>query len=325
MTYDSIGSGAGIAQITAGTVNFGASDAPLTAAQYAGLPSGSTLVTIPESASGIVPAYNLPGIFAASAKPVLHLNFTGNVLAEIFYGTITTWNDPRIAALQSPRIAAQLPSNALTVVHRSDGSGTMYAYTNYLSDSNSTWATKIGFATSVNWPVGIGCKGNEGVAGCVANTQYSIAPLEISYQIANPGAIDYGAVQNHYGNFILANLTNIAEALSAGVKTGVPAGSASWTGYSIINNIYNDTSAKYVYPITTFTYVMLYQNLGASYAGTSQAQATATVSFVNWVLTSGQSAGLKLGYPSLPSSVVAVDETALHLVTYNGTPLLSGS
>jgi phosphate transport system substrate-binding protein len=201
----------------------------------------------------------------------------------------------------------------------------MYAYTNYLSDSNSTWATKIGFATSVNWPVGIGCKGNEGVAGCVANTQYSIAPLEIAYQIANPGAINYGAVQNHYGNFILANLTNIAEALNAGVKAGVPAGSASWTGYSIINNIYNDTSDKYVYPVTTFTYIMLYQNLGASYAGTTQAQATATVNFVNWVLASGQSAGLKIGYPALPSSVVAVDETALHSITYNGAPLLSGS
>ena len=139
----------------------------------------------------------------------------------------------------------------------------MYAFTNYLSDSNSTWATKVGTATSVNWPTGIGCKGNEGVAGCIANTQYTIGPLEIAYEITNSNLINYGTVQNHAGHFILANLTNIAEAVNAGVAAGIPASSASWTGYSIINNIFNDTKDIYVYPVTTFTYIMVYQNLGA--------------------------------------------------------------
>jgi phosphate transport system substrate-binding protein len=316
VNYASIGSGAGIAQITAGTLNFGASDAPLSAAQYAALPSGSTLLTIPESDSAVVPAYNIPGISSTT-----HLNFTGNVLAEIFLGNITRWNDPAIAALNP---SVPLPAQPITVVHRSDGSGTMYAFTNYLSDSNGEWKTKVGYATSVNWPTGIGCKGNEGVAGCIANSQYSIGPLEVAYQITNPGTINYGAVQNAAGRYILANLSNIAEAVNAGVKVGLPASSAHWTGFSIVNNIFNDTADPYIYPITTFTYLLVYQNLGASYAGTTQAQATATVNFISWVINSGQKAGVSIGYPALPASVISIDNAALASITYNGTPVLSG-
>ena len=317
VNYASVGSGAGIAQITAGTVNFGASDAPLSAAQYTALPSGSTLLTIPESDSGVVPAYNVPGIASTT-----HLRFTGDVLAKIFLGNITMWNDPALIAL-NPGVT--LPNHALTVVHRSDGSGTMYTFTNYLSDSNAQWRTKVGYATSVNWPVGVGCKGNEGVAGCIANTQYSIGPLEIAYQITNPGAINYGSVQNHAGNFILANLTNIAAAVNAGVAAGVPASSAHWTGFSIVNNIFNDSKDAQIYPITTFTYIMVYQDLSASYAGTSKAQAAGVVNFLWWVVNSGQAAGTKIGYPALPSSVVAIDNTAINSITYNGVSLHSGS
>ena len=316
VNYASIGSGNGIAQITAGTVNFGASDAPLTTAQYTALPSGSRLLTIPESDSGVVPAYNLPGITA-------HLNFTGDVLAKIFLGTITSWNDPAIASLNP---AVTLPAQTIAVVHRSDGSGTMFTFTNYLSDSNAQWKSQVGTGTLPHWPVGTGCKGNEGVAGCIANTQYSIGPLEIAYEITNKGAINYGAVQNHYGNFILANLTNIAEAVNVGVSSpnSVPAGGDVWTTFSIVNNVFNST-AKYIYPITTFTYFMVYQDLSASYAGTSQAQAGATVNFINWVLTSGQSAGVSIGYPPLPASVIAIDHATLASITYNGASVLSGS
>ncbi len=316
VNYASIGSGNGIAQITAGTVNFGASDAPLTSAQYAALPSGSTLLTIPESDSGVVPAYNLPGITA-------HLNFTGDVLAKIFLGTITMWNDPALTAL-NPKVT--LPAQAIAVVHRSDGSGTMFTFTNYLSNSNAQWKTQVGTGTLPHWPVGVGCKGNEGVAGCIANTQYSIGPLEIAYEITNKGAINYGAVQNHFGNFILANLTNIAEAVNVGVSAPntVPAGNAVWTNFSIVNNVFN-SSAKYIYPITTFTYLLVYQDLSASYAGTTQAQAIATVGFIGWVLTSGQSAGVSIGYPALPASVIAIDHTTLASITYNGAAVLTGS
>ncbi|MDG7008881.1 MAG: phosphate ABC transporter substrate-binding protein PstS [Nitrososphaerota archaeon] len=324
ISYNAVGSGKGISGITSGLYNFGESDAPLTSAQYAALPSGSNLLTIPISDSGIIPAYNLPGITA-------HLNFTGNVLAEIFYGTITMWNDQRIAALQSPSVAAQLPAHAIQVYHRSDGSGTMYGFTQFLSDSNSTWAKNVGYSTgTIAWPVGVGCLHNAGVAACIASNSYSIGPLEIAYEIANPGQINFGAVQNHAGNFILANLTNISEALAAGVKNGLPSSDLQWSSYSVIQQTFNDSADKYIYPVSTFTYALVYQDLSASYASTTQAQAVAALSFLKWIITSGQAVGpnaptTTLGYPPLPSAAVSLDEQVLATITYNGAPVLSGS
>lgn len=308
VNYASVGSGAGIAQIAAKTVDFGESDAPLTTAQYAGLPSGSTLLTVPISDSGVVPAYNLPGI-ANGVK------FTGDVLARIFLGTITQWNDPALVALNA---GVNLPAHAITVVHRSDGSGTMFAFTNYLSDANAQWKTQVGKGTSVNWPAGLGCKGNEGVAGCISNTQYSIGPLEIAYQITNPGLISYGAVRNAAGSFVLANLTNIQLAVQAGGTAGLPAGNAQWTTVSIIDSIFNDTKDANIYPITTFTYALVYQ------AQSDKQTGAAVVAFLWWVVNSGQTAGGKIGYPPLPSNVVQLDDTTLKSVTYNGTPLYTG-
>ena len=321
VSYSAVGSGKGISGITSGLYTIGESDAPLTSAQYAALPSGSTLLTIPISDSGIIPAYNIPGITA-------HLNFTGNVLAEIFYGSITMWNDPRIASLQSPSVASTLPAHAIQVYHRSDGSGTMYGFTQFLSDSNSTWAKNVGYSTStLAWPVGIGCLHNAGVADCIATTSYSIGPLEIAYEIANPGQINYGAVQNHAGNYIVANLTNISEALAAGVKNGLPSTPAQWSSYSVIQQTFNDSSDKYIYPVSTFTYALVYTDMSASYASTSQAQAVAALNFLSWIVNDGQgsgpnSSGATLGYPPLPSSAVTLDNTLLATITYNGTPIL---
>lgn len=307
VNYQSIGSGGGIAQITAGTVNFGATDAPLTSKQYAALPA--TVVTIPESISAVVPAYNLPGIKNG-------LKFTGDVLAKIFLASITSWNDPAIAALNP---SVNLPDHTITVVHRSDGSGTMFAFTNYLTDSNKQWAQQVGTTITPNWPTGLGCKGNEGVAGCIENTQYSIGPLEISYAIENPSLISYGSVQNAAGNFILANDTNIGAAVQAGASAGLPAGNAVWTHVSIINNIYNDTAATDAYPITTFTYLVAYQ------AQTNQAAGTILVQFLWWVVNNAQQGGVKLGYIPLPANVVTIDDAAIQSITYNGTPLYQGS
>jgi phosphate transport system substrate-binding protein len=308
VNYASVGSGAGIADITARTVDFGATDAPMTAKQYAAIANGSVILTIPESASGVVPAYNLPGISNG-------LNFTGNVLARIFLGNITMWNDPAIQAL-NPH--ATLPAHAITVVHRSDGSGTMYTFTNYLSDSNQQWKTQVGKGTLVNWPTGLGCKGNEGVAGCIANNQYSIGPLEIAYEIVNKNLISYGTVENAAGNFVLANLTNIAAAVQAGASVALPAGNAQWTNMSIVDNIYNDTKDTTIYPITTFTYLLVYQ------AQTDQGKGTALANFLWWIVNSAQQGGTNLGYVPLPANVVSIDDTTINSMTYNGTPLHSG-
>lgn len=310
VNYASVGSGAGIGQITAPTVNFGASDAPLSSSQYAALKSNlGPLLTIPESASGVVPAYNLPGI-------ATNLKFTGAVLAKIFLGNITMWNDPALTAL-NPGVT--LPAHAITVIHRSDGSGTMYAFTNYLSDSSTFWAQHVGYATLVNWPTGLGCKGNEGVAGCISNNQYAIGPLEIAYEITNKGLISYGSVQNAAGNFVLANLTNIAAAVSIGASSGLPPASGIWTPVSIINSIFNDTAATNVYPITTFTYLLVYQQQ------TDQSHGAALVNFLWWVVNSAQSGGASLGYVPLPANVVTLDNTAINTITYNGTPLHAGA
>jgi len=306
VNYASVGSGAGLTDLTKKTVDFGASDAPPSSAQYTAFPSG--VVVIPESASAVVPAYNLPGITNG-------LKFTGAVLAQIFLGTITTWNDPAIAVLNP---GVNLPTNAITVVHRSDSSGTMFAFTNYLSDSSAAWKSGPGTATLPNWPVGLGCKGNEGVAGCISNTQYSIGPLEIAYEIVNSGLISYGAVANAAGNYVLANLTNIAAAVAAGASGPLPAGNGVWTPVSIINNIYNDTKDTNVYPITTFTYLVVFQQQS------SQAQGTALVNFLWWVVNSAQTAGNKLGYVSLPPNVVTLDDATIKSITYNGTPLYVG-
>jgi phosphate transport system substrate-binding protein len=306
VNYNSVGSGAGIAQITARTVDFGASDAPMTAAQYANIKNG-TILTIPESASAVVPAYNLPGISNG-------LHFTGNVLALIFLGNITMWNDPAIQALNTN---VTLPAHAITVVHRSDASGTMFAFTNYLSDSNTVWKTKVGTGTAPNWPTGIGCKGNEGVAGCISNTPYAIGPLEIAYEIINKGLISYGAVENAAGNFVLANLTNTAAAVAAGAS-GLPAGNTQWTNVSIINNIFNDSKDTTIYPITTFTYLLVYM------AQTSQPRGEALVNFLWWVVNSAQQGGTNLGYVPMPSNVVTIDDTTINSITYNGVALHTG-
>jgi phosphate transport system substrate-binding protein len=306
VNYASVGSGAGIAQITARTVDFGESDAPLTASQYSAI--NGTLMTIPISASAVVPAYNLPGISNG-------VHFTGPILAAIFLGNITMWNDPQLVAI-NPNIT--LPAHAITVVHRSDGSGTMFAFTNYLSDSSSVWKTKVGSATSVNWPTGIGCKGNEGVAGCISNTQYAIGPLEIAYEIVNKNLISYGSVKNAAGNYILANLTNTQLAIQAGGTGGLPTGNEKWTSVSIINNIFNDTQATNAYPIATFTYGLVYQQQ------TNQAKGAAVVNFFWWIVNSGQTAGTSIGYVPLPSNVVQVDDATLNNITYNGTPLHTG-
>lgn len=307
--YQSVGSGAGITDFTHQTVDIGASDAPMTSAQYAALPA--TALTIPESISAVVPAYNLPGIKNG-------VNFTGNVLAEIFLGTITQWNDPQLVALNH---GVTLPAHAIQVVHRSDGSGTMYAFTNYLTDSNAQWKSQVGYSTNPAWPLGLGCKGNEGVAGCIENTQYSIGPLEIAYAIQNPSLISWGQVKNAAGNFITAtgcasasNCTSstIEAAVSAGAS-GLPAGNAQWTPVSIINNILNDTAAATAYPITTFTYLFIYQSQS------NMNTAELAVGFIWWAVNHAQTAGVPLGYIPLASDVVTLDDTTLQSITYSGT------
>ena len=322
VNYNPVGSGTGITDFTKQLEDFGESDAPMTAVQYAALPSGTTALTIPISASAVVPAYNLKLANGTVAQD--GLKFTGAVLADIFLGTITKWNDPKIVAL-NPGIP--LPDTLITTVHRSDGSGTMFAFSDFLSDASTQFNTTIGKSTTPNWVSTSGgtiaAPKNAGVAAAIAGNNGAIGPLEIAYILENTGqsSLYYGSVQNAAGNFILANVSNIAAALQAGASTGLPAGSASWTTVSIVDNIFTNASATNVYPIATLTYMLIYQNQSAV-PNTSAAQATALVNFASWIVNSGQSLGSGLGYVPLPANIVAVDNTTIDSITYNGTPIL---
>jgi len=321
VNYNPQGSGAGITAFQQKIVDFGESDAPMTATQYGALPSGTTALTIPISASAVVPAYNLKLANGTVCKN--GLNFNGTVLANIFLGTITNWNDPQIAAL-NPTIP--LPNTPITTVHRSDGSGTMFAFTDFLYKESSSWATKVGKpSTTPSWPttpLELAAPKNAGVAAAIAGNNGAIGPLEIAYILENTGqsSLYYGTVQNAAGNFILANVSNIAAALQTGASM-LPAGSASWTPVSIVDNIFSNTSATTVYPIATLTYALVYQNQSAV-PNTSYATAAAMVNFISWIVNSGQSLGTGLGYVPLPANIVAIDNTTILTITYNGTPIV---
>ncbi len=315
VNYNPVGSGTGISQFQTGVNNFGETDAPMQASDIANLPSGTVALTIPISASAVVPAYNLK--LANGSICQNGLNFTGTVLANIFLGTVTKWNDASIQALQSPDVAAQLPSTAISVIHRSDGSGTMFAFTDYLSQASTAWANGPGKSKSPAWPVGVGKPGNAGVAQGIASTEGSLGPLEIAYELQNPSAISYGTVQNANGNYVLANVSNIQATLTAGA-TSLPAGDQSWASVSIIDSTFNDHTAG-IYPIVTLTYALVYESQSNYNTG------AALVSFLTWVNNQGQAYSANTGYAPLPQNIVTLNANTIKLISYNGNsiPLLS--
>jgi phosphate transport system substrate-binding protein len=300
VNYASVGSSAGITDISGKTVDFGASDAPLNPAQRLTDPG---VLTIPESAGGVVPIYNLPGVGT--------LDFSGSVLAAIYLGTITHWNDPAIVALNP---GVDLPNAGIQVVFRSDGSGTTFIWTSYLSLENSTWETNVGKGTDVNFPVGSGQPKNAGVAGYVEITEYSIGYVDLNYALN--GGIQYGRVQNPAGNYILATTNNSLSALIDSHVT-LPAGNGDWYNVSVLN-----APGPNDYPITSLTYVLVYQDLSGSYGGVyTLHQAEGLVDFLYWAVTTGQSYSTLLYYVPLPANVVAADEVTIGTMTFDGSPV----
>src|SRR6202035_2301631 len=235
--YQSVGSGAGIKQVTEGTVDFGATDGPMNDDQLKAFQEkrGSAILHFPTVLGADVPTYNIPGISTA-------LNFTPEALAGIFLGKVTKWNDPAIASANK---GVNLPASDILVVHRSDGSGTTYIWTDYLSKVSDEWKTKVGKGTSVNWPTGIGGKGNEGVTGQIKNAPNSIGYVELIYAVSNN--IPYGSVRNSSGNFVKADLASVSEAAAAAAKTMPDDFRVSIT----------DPAGKQAYPIASFTWLLI--------------------------------------------------------------------
>jgi len=281
INYQSIGSGAGIRQVQAQTVFFGASDGPMTPEQIQASPG--RILHVPTVLGGVVPVYNIPNVKT-------ELKFSGQILADIFLGRITKWNDAAIAKLND---GASLPATDITVVHRAEGSGTTYIWADYLSKVSPEWEKKVGFNTAVNWPTGVGGRGNEGVAGLVSQTPGAIGYVELIYAIQNK--ISYGSVQNLAGEFVKASVESVTAAATAAASQMPPDFRVSIT----------NAPGKGVYPISSFTWLLLYEN------AKDKTQAKAMVDFVKWALTDGQKYCAALGYAPLPDSVVKLEMAAL--------------
>jgi phosphate transport system substrate-binding protein len=285
INYQSIGSGGGIKQITEGTVDFGATDGPMNDEQLKAYQDkhGSGILHFPTVLGAVVPTYNIPGVTA-------ELNFTPDALAGIFLGKITKWNDPAIADANK---GVKLPAEDIVVVHRADGSGTTYCWTDYLSKISDEWKTKVGKGGSVNWPVGLGGKGSEGVTGTVKNTPNSITYVELIYAESNK--IPYGSVKNSAGTFVKASLAAVSAA-AAGAAKDMP----DDFRVSITN-----APGKAAYPISTFTWLLIPEKFSDA------SKRDAIKGFVKWALADGQNYAEALSYAKLPKEVVAKEAKAI--------------
>jgi phosphate transport system substrate-binding protein len=281
INYQSVGSGAGIRQVQAQTVFFGATDGPMTNEQMQ--QAAGKIVHIPTVLGAVVPVYNIPNMKT-------ELKFNGQILADIFLGKVTKWNDPQLAKL-NPGVT--LPGSDITVVHRSDGSGTTYIWVDFLSKMSQEFIKRVGVNTSVNWPTGVGGKGNEGVSGLVTQTPGSIGYVELIYALQNK--ISYGSVQNMAGDFVKASAESVTLAAAAAAKQMPPDFRVSIT----------NAPGKGVYPISSFSWLLLYEN------PKDKTQAKAMVDFVKWALTDGQKYCADLGYAPLPPDVVKLEMDAL--------------
>ncbi len=283
INYQSIGSGGGIRQVINGTVDFGASDGPMTDDMLK--EAKTKILHMPTVLGADVPAYNIPGVTA-------ELKFTPDALAGIFLGKITKWNDK---ALTSVNPGVNLPDRDIIVVHRSDGSGTTYIWTDYLSKISPEWQSQVGKGTSVKWPIGLGGKGNEGVAGSIRQLQGSIGYIELIYAVQNN--ITYGSVRNAAGNFVKASLDSVTAAAASAPK--MPADFR----VSITN-----APGKDAYPISSFTWLLIPEQ------SKDPAKGKILADFLNWMVTDGQKMTAALSYAPLPEGVVQKEKDAIKQV-----------
>lgn len=284
INYQSIGSGGGIRQLLDKTVDFGASDGPMTDEQLK--QAGFKILHFPTVLGAAVPSYNIPGVTA-------ELKFTPEALAGIYLGKVAKWNDPAIAGANP---GVKLPAEDIVVLHRSDGSGTTYIWSDYLSKVSNDWKSKVGTNTSVNWPVGLGGKGNEGVAGLLKQTPNSIGYVELIYAIQNN--LSYGLVKNAAGDFVKASLASVSAA-AAGAAKSMP----DDFRVSITN-----APGKGAYPISSFTWLLIPAQIQDA------AKRDVIKDFLQWMLAAGQQDCEPLAYAKLPKEVVAKEEKAIAMI-----------
>ncbi|MCW4024632.1 MAG: phosphate ABC transporter substrate-binding protein PstS [Candidatus Bathyarchaeota archaeon] len=300
ITYDAVGSSNGITALQDKTVDFACSDAPLSDTDRTKAPNA---LHIPETAGAVAVAYNIEGISTG-------LNLTGTVIADIFSGQITKWNNEAIQSL-NPNLT--LPANDITVVHRLDGSGTTFIFTSYLSETSPEWNNSIGSGKKVEWPVGLAATGNPGVAGVIQGNRNSIGYVELAYVIENN--MTAAAIKNPAGNWVTPSLQSTQIAVESGASSGLPSGEDNWSSVSLLNA--QDAQA---YPIVSFTYTLVYQELNVIPDMTKDI-ADELVNFLWWMMHDGQNLAPELGYAELPANVIQVNEDTIKTITFNGQPL----
>ncbi len=293
VNYQSIGSGGGQTQLKNKTVDFGASDVVVTDENAKSFPA--PFVSVPTVEGSVTVTYNLPG------NPTLKL--TSDIIADVFLGKIKRWNDPRITALNPD---TKLPNTAMTVVHRSDGSGTTAVFSNYLSKVSDEWKSKVGEGTSLNWPVGVGGKGNEGVAGLVKQLPGAVGYVELIYVLHN--SMPFATVKNKSGNWVVPSLASTSE---AGMMP-VPA--------DVTRMVLTDTDAPNGYSIASFTWIIVYKE--QNYDNRPKDKVTTMMKMLWWMVHGAQQYAEPLAYAQLPKAVVNKAEAILKSVTYDGTPVL---
>jgi phosphate ABC transporter phosphate-binding protein/phosphate ABC transporter permease protein PstC len=303
INYQSIGSGGGVKQFTEKIVDFGATDAPLTSLE---MEKAREAVHIPETIGSIIVSYNIPEV------PDKGLKLTGPILAGIYLGEITKWNDPQIQKINPDLF---LPAQNIIVAHRSDGSGTTFVWTDYLSKVSNEWKAQVGKGKSVQWPTGIGAPGNEGVASTIKSTPYAIGYVELSYALATQ--MTYAYLENKEGNFIEPSIDSVRAAVASSAKL-LPRGDESWEQVST-----TDAPGKDSYPISSFSYLLLYKELSTNPRIDSLDKARALVDFVSWAITDGQQFADDLGYVALPDDVVILNQDTLSSLTYKDQPVLT--
>ncbi len=281
INYQSIGSGGGIRQVIEGTVDFGATDGSMTDEQLK--QAKTTILHFPTVLGAVVPAYNVPGV-------TQDINFTPEALAGIFLGRITNWSD---LELKKANAGVNLPDKNIVVIHRSDGSGTTYVWVDYLSKVSTEWKSRVGVNTSVNWPVGLGGKGNEGVAGLIKQTPNSMGYVELIYAVQNK--MPYGKVRNIAGTLVKADLASVTAAAAGALKSMPPDFRVSIT----------NAGGKDAYPVSSFTWLLIPSKIQ------DQAKKRVLKEFLQWMLTDGQNMVEALSYARLPKEVIAMEQKAI--------------
>ena len=297
LNYQSIGSGGGIRQFSDGTVDFGGTDAPMSDSAIAAI--NGNVLHIPTVLGAVVAAYNLPDV----SRPV---RFSPDVLADIFLGKVTKWNDARLSSI-NPGVT--LPNQDIIVVHRSDGSGTSFVWTDYLSKVSPEWQQKVGKGPSVNWPVGLGGRGNEGVTTTVRQTPGAIGYIELGYAVVNK--VPFGVVRNRSGNWITPSLESVTAAAAGAMKDMGPS-----TDFRVS---ITDSPGAQAYPASSFTWLLVHKTYSDA------AKARALVHFIWWAETEGQGKTIELGYAPLPKDLRPWIQARLKNITADGRPVWSGS